>query len=51
MKMDEIVLDFSGGNLLGAAAVVTGQPYDGLEVGRLVVLSDKPRTVMSSIMG
>ena len=49
VKVDEIVLDLLGGDLVGTAAVVTGEPGDGVEVG-LLVFSASPRTVMSLIM-
>ena len=38
VQVDEVVLNLLGADLVGAAAIVTGQPFDGGEVGLLGVL-------------
>ena len=40
VQVDEIVLDLLGGDLVGTAAVVTGEPGDGGEIGTLRVLGE-----------
>ena len=49
VKEQEVVLDFGGGDLVGAAAIVPGESGDGTQVRRMVLWAS-PRTVMSLIM-